>query len=134
MAQSEEAIKNCLLATAGYDNQIKLWRVDNGSCHRSIPHPDSVTHKVAWYCLWLPLIFHSTALCRPLLTAIHPSVSIQQVNVLAITSDRLSIAAGGHSKIRLFDTQDGNNSVSCCLLSNRYRHCLLACGMAGPRH
>eukprot|EP00730_Choanoeca_flexa_P017947 TRINITY_DN8698_c0_g1_i2.p1 TRINITY_DN8698_c0_g1~~TRINITY_DN8698_c0_g1_i2.p1 ORF type:complete len:313 (+),score=43.36 TRINITY_DN8698_c0_g1_i2:96-1034(+) len=75
MTQSEEAIKNCLLATGGYDHQIKFWRVDNGSCHRSIPHPDS------------------------------------QINVLAITADRLNIASGGHSKIRMYDTQqEGNNT------------------------
>ncbi|EDQ85792.1 uncharacterized protein MONBRDRAFT_34029 [Monosiga brevicollis MX1] len=70
MAESDDAIDvtSCILATGGFDNQIRLWRVDNGSCHRTFPHPNS------------------------------------QINVLSITPDKTTIAAGGNPKISLYDT------------------------------
>ena len=35
-------VTSCLLATGGYDHQIRLWRVDNGSSYRTFQHADSV--------------------------------------------------------------------------------------------
>eukprot|EP00047_Mylnosiga_fluctuans_P008871 m.9144 g.9144 ORF g.9144 m.9144 type:complete len:311 (+) comp2369_c0_seq1:23-955(+) len=32
---------SCLLVTGGYDNTLRLWRADNGSCQRSLQHADS---------------------------------------------------------------------------------------------
>lgn len=36
-------VTSCVLATGGYDHQIRLWRVDNGSSYRTFQHSDSVS-------------------------------------------------------------------------------------------
>ncbi len=38
----EADISSCILATGGYDHQVRLWRVDNGSSYRTFQHADSV--------------------------------------------------------------------------------------------
>jgi hypothetical protein len=55
MSSSSEAVDvtSCLLATGGFDNQIRLWRVDNGSCHRTYPHMQSVGWRPLPVSSWL---------------------------------------------------------------------------------
>lgn len=45
--QPSPSASSCILATAGYDNQLRLWRVDNGGCHRTFQHPDSQVNALA---------------------------------------------------------------------------------------
>lgn len=32
-----------ILATAGYDHSIRFWQAHSGVCHRTVPHPDSIS-------------------------------------------------------------------------------------------
>jgi len=34
-----------LLATAGYDHQIRFWQAHSGVCYRTVQHQDSVSLK-----------------------------------------------------------------------------------------
>jgi len=42
LTSMEADISSCILATGGYDHQVRLWRVDNGSSYRTFQHADSV--------------------------------------------------------------------------------------------
>ena len=39
-----------LLATAGYDHQIRFWQAHSGVCYRTVQHQDSVSLNVQYIC------------------------------------------------------------------------------------
>jgi WD40 repeat protein len=47
-----------LLATAGYDHQIRFWQAHSGVCYRTVPHQDSVS-----YFIFIHLISDEKAFC-----------------------------------------------------------------------